>query len=243
MHREGDTPIRQFQVFGERASGTNVVRKTLQKNVDCMRVETLGWKHGFLHMVAIPADLVTIGVVRHAWNWARSLYARPWHAHPDMQLLPFDAFIRAPWHSIVDRPTDFEMLHDELDAEGAALQLDRHPMTGAQFENIFALRRAKLESLLSLAKRGNSCAFVRMESFNDSQKEFCAEFAGSFDLSWQSDRFKRVEWRMGNRFNPSVGDRPPSPEVPSAEDLAFMRSQLDLNCEAQLGYSYDEGDC
>ena len=238
INRINDAPIKQFQVLGERASGTNVLRKTLQKNIEITRVETLGWKHGFPHMVAIPQNLIAVCVVRNAWDWVRSMHRRPWHLHPDQQALPFSDFIRAEWNSIVDRPADFEMLADELDAQNCSLQLDRHPLTGARFENIFALRRAKLDGLMSMANRDCNCVITQLELFNLNPKRFTKHFAEAFDLTLVPKFFKPVTERMGNAFSHSGAERHGTPAEPSPEDLEFMLKELDLDREAQLGYVY-----
>jgi hypothetical protein len=232
-----DTPPRQFQVLGERGSGTNVVRKTIQRHLAIDRIESLGWKHGFPCMIAIPRDLLVICVVRHPWDWARSLYARPWHAHPAMQALGFSDFIRAEWDSVVDRPTDFGLRTDSP-LQGLPLQLDRDPLSGQPFPNLFALRTAKLRALTGMAQRGCSLAFMRFESFLDDPEAMTARIARAFDLDRRIEGFAPITRRMGTRFNPSVKDRPPPPDMPTPQDAAFIRAALDPVLEAAMGYDY-----
>ena len=43
-------------------------------------------------------------VVRRAEDWVRSLFARPWHTTPAMQMLEASDFLRAPWETVVDHP-------------------------------------------------------------------------------------------------------------------------------------------
>ena len=50
--------ITRYQVFGERSSGTNFVKRLLGRNTALAPSEGLGWKHGLPHMAAIP---------RHRW--------------------------------------------------------------------------------------------------------------------------------------------------------------------------------
>jgi hypothetical protein len=166
------------------------------------------------------------------------MHARPWHLHPDQQALAFSDFIRADWNSIVDRPADFETLADELNAQNAPLQLDRHPLTGLPFPNIFALRRAKLEGLMSMAARDCNVMFVQLELFNLDPKGFTARFAEGFDLSLVRKFFKPVNKRMGNAFKHSGAERHGTPKDPSDEDFEFMMSELNIAREAQLGYVY-----
>ena len=163
--RRFSAPPEMFQVIGERGSGTNILRKLIEKNIDIFRTEALGWKHGFPHMIAVPENLLTVVCVRDARKWALSMHKRPWHGYPAMQAMTFSDFIRATWRGKVDRVSDFETIHPELNAEGCELQFDRHPLTGRPFSNLFALRRTKLEGHLSMLVRGGNVAVLRMEDF------------------------------------------------------------------------------
>ncbi|MGI3171542.1 hypothetical protein ACRARG_20535 [Pseudooceanicola sp. C21-150M6] len=237
IHRVNQAAPEMYQVLGERGSGTNVVRKLIDKNVRTFRTEALGWKHGFPHMIAVPDNLLTVVCIRDARNWALSMHDRPWHAHPEMHRLGFAEFIRTPWRGIVDRVTDFETIHPELKAQGADLQFDRHPLTGRPFDNLFALRRAKLEGHLSMLRRGGDVMVVRMESFLNDPESALQHLCRAFDLIRKHDDLKLVKRRMGTRHK--IGStRPETPSEMAPEDIAFMKTQLDLPLEAQLGYDY-----
>ncbi|WP_050931250.1 hypothetical protein [Aestuariivita boseongensis] len=234
----GDGPPDMYQVLGERASGTNLIRKIIQRNARIFRTEGLGWKHGFPTMVAIPRDLLVVCAFRNAEDWAISMYKRPWHAHPNMQALGFSDFLRAPWLSIVDRPADFEMIHHEMKVEGMDLQFDRHPLTGERFGNLFALRRAKMEALLGMLNRDCHIALVKLEPFLADPEAFMTDFRAFYGLDPKREDFRMPSRRMGNNFNPSVENRDPAPERLSEDDRAFMLSQLNMPLETALGYSY-----
>ncbi|KNG95661.1 hypothetical protein [Pseudaestuariivita atlantica] len=238
LHRATDVPITQFQVLGERGSGTNVVRKTMEKNLRLMRVEGLGWKHGFPHMVCIPDDLLVVCVVRNAAAWALSMHKRPWHVAPEVQALGFSEFLRAEWRSVVDRPPDFEMLSDELHGQGATLQYDRHPITGLPFENLFRLRTAKLRALEGIANRGCSFVFVQLEVFHVLGEDYLHQLCEAFDVTRKVPHFKQVTRRLGNKWNQSVRNHRETPEEIGDADAEFMLSQLDPDLEARFGYVY-----
>ena len=230
-----------YQVIGERASGTNIIRKMLFKNLRrMMRTECLGWKHGFPRMLAIPENMITFVCVRDARKWGLSMHKRPWHAHPQMQQFDYSDFIRARWHSIVDRVSDFETIHPELEPEapGRPLQFDRHPVTGLPFANLYDLRRAKLEGHLSMLYRGGDVVVLRMESFLSEPDRLLNEITEAFGLERKADYVRETHARLGNRFTSTIRDRPETPEEMSAEDIDFMKSQLNLCLERQLGYDY-----
>ncbi|WP_137700117.1 hypothetical protein [Marimonas lutisalis] len=237
------TPLKQFQVLGERACATNLVRKVIDKNAQIMRTEALGWKHATPHMVAIPRDFLIVCVVRNAENWALSMHKRPWHADPALQRLTFSEFLRAPWRGIVDRPADFEEIHPEIAGrvEGLEMEFDRHPITGRAFQNLFELRRVKQAALVGMLNRDCNMLLVQAERVQADPEGFSAWFNDTFDLKLQGERIKGVKRRLGNRFNLSVDERGETPERLNNDDRAFMLSQLDLDLESALGYDYSPG--
>ena len=238
FHRaHGDDP-EMFQVLGERGSGTNLIRKLIQQNADIFRTEGLGWKHGFPVMVAIPRRMVVVCAFRNAADWAISMYKRPWHAHPDMQRLTFSEFLRAEWRSIVDRPADFEMIHPEIDAQGQVLQFDRHPLSGRPFENLFALRRAKMAAVLGMLNRDCHVALIQMEAMTQDPEAVVGALRTAYNVAPKGAVFKHPKRRMGHNFNLTVKEREVAPERLSDEDHTFMLSQLDLATEKALGYRY-----
>lgn len=238
FQRANDAPLTQFQVIGERASATNMVRKVIEKNVDLYRSEGLGWKHGPPHMVAIPDELLTIVVVRNAVSWALSMHKRPWHAHPDLQALEFSDFIRSEWRGIVDRPSDFEEIHPEFRdlVTGAELQFDRHPITGKRFANLFELRNVKQAGHLGFLNRDCNVLVVKAELVQLDQVGFAAWMIETLGLPLNGLRIKPVKNRLGNRFSRATPVETPSDLSP--EDHAFMLETLDLKAEAALGYDY-----
>lgn len=240
LRRSHDLPLTQFQVLGERGSATNLVRKLIEKNAAIMRTEALGWKHAIPGMVAVPQDFLVVAVVRDARDWALSMHKRPWHADPTLQALPFGAFLRAQWRGIVDRGADFEQIHPEIadKVQGLRLELDHHPVTGKPYPNLFALRRTKLEGLLSFLNRDCNLLLVRAETVQADPEGFVKWFLQETGLPLSGKKIAGVKRRLGTRFKHSVPERGETPQVMAEDDLAFMRQELDLTLEAALGYDY-----
>lgn len=234
------TAFRWFQVMGERASGTNLIRKIIGLNARLLRTEGLGWKHGFPAMACIPSTVVVVVAVRHAEAWALSMHKRPWHLAAPAQAAGFSDFIRQPWEGVVDRLGDFETLHPELRhaATGRPLQFDRHPITGRAFDNLFALRRAKLAALMGLVERGASVVLVQMETVVQEPEAFMQVFRQATKTSPKRDDFRRPKRKLGHNFSRQVL-APDTPKAMSAADRAFMKAELDLDLEGALGYRYD----
>ncbi|SEP54940.1 hypothetical protein [Thalassovita taeanensis] len=231
------TPPTRFQVLGERSSGTNYVKRLLGRNTPLRPTEALGWKHGPPHALAIPADLIVIVAVRHAAHWARSMHAKPWHTPAAIQQLTFSDFIRAPWHTIIDRERYFQP-EARLGILGQPLQLDRDPATGLAYDDLFALRQGKLRGHLSFANRGCSFVLVRMETAIADPAGFLEQMRQTFALPTPDGPLRPVVKRLGSKFKPAIEPRPETPAILSSDDMAFLRGRLDLSQEQALGYSY-----
>jgi hypothetical protein len=229
--------ITRFQVLGERCSGTNFVTRLLGRNSDLRASRLLGWKHGFPSVTAIPPDLAVIGLVRRADDWTLSMHAKPWHCSADMQRLSFADFIRAEWDTCVDRPRYFEGARED-GLIGQPLQQDRHPLTGQRFANIFALRQAKLEGLLSYRNRACSFVLLRMEAVVAGPDSMLDRLLAALGQPDRPGALRPVVKRLGSRFKPALPDRPETPERLSDADLEFLRQNVDRTQERSLGYAY-----
>ncbi|MGR3504999.1 MAG: hypothetical protein ACU0B7_03910 [Paracoccaceae bacterium] len=240
LRRRHDVALTQFQVLGERGSATNLVRKLIEKNVDIMRTEALGWKHAIPGMVAIPQDFLVVAVVRDARAWALSMHKRPWHADPRLQALSFGAFLRAQWQGIVDRSADFEQIHPEIAdrVQGLRLELDHHPITGKPYPNLFALRQTKLEGLLGFLNRDCNLLLVRAEMVQADPARFVQWFVYETGLPLSGKSISGVKRRLGTRFNHSTPARGETPVALAEDDIAFLKQELDLSLESALGYDY-----
>lgn len=230
-------PIRRYQVLGERSSGTNLAHVLCKRNLNISEMDVLGWKHGFPSMLAVPKDALIIVSIRNVFDWVLSMHAKPWHASDDLLKLPFDAFLRAPWDSIVDRPDYFGMKADDLRL-GTPLLADRHPVTGEMFGNLLAMRSAKLRSLLGLLNCNCNVAFVRMEDVAGDPEGFVSAIGSIWDIE-HSEAFRGVTRRLGSRFKSRVADRPETPSEISAKDREFILDSIDPALEAKFAYHYD----
>lgn len=227
--------VHQFQVIGERSSGTNYVHKLVRENCKITGREMYGWKHGFPSYLALPRNYLCIVVSRNASDWVRSMYSKPWHVETELAKSSFGDFIRSRWSTVVDRASYFSL--EESDGRvGQILQPDRHPLTGEAFDNIFLLRTCKLKAHLSLFERGENVAFVNFESILKNPALFVNRLAAYFDIDLRSENVELPDTRMGEKRDYTNKDLPP--KGLDAEDRRFMREQLDLDFEREIGYTY-----
>ena len=156
--------IRRIQVYGQRCSGTNALIKLIETNFEELTfTEEFGFKHWLVpESMTIPSDVLVVIVARAPGEWLRSLYANPWHAHPDIKKLPFSQFIRAPWESVWD--DDFWGVSPESGLYQTPIVEERCPLTGKPFVNAIAKRTAKLRNWHEIAERAPARAFVSHET-------------------------------------------------------------------------------
>lgn len=232
--RAGTYPVARFQVFGERSSGTNFVKRLIGRNTALDHSDELGWKHGFAQMLAVPRDMAVVCVVRNPERWALSMFAKPWHSTPDLQRLPFSEFIRAEWQTVFDKQRYLGKLGRHY--VGRPLQQDRDPITGQPFSSLFALRSTKLAHLMSFPNRDCTCVFLRLEEAQADPQATLNRIRTALGIQFEPTDYKQVRKPQGWRFRTAVGPRPDPPSEMDASDRAFMWSVLDKTQEARLGY-------
>ena len=225
-----------FQVIGERCSGTNYLQQLILANTGLTVTNIAGWKHGFPVFAALPDTVVLIVIVRNAASWARGMFIKPWHASPEMLDLDYDSFIRHRWNSYVDHSNNFDLPPGD-DRVGKPLQYDRHPLTGVVFENIFQLRRAKLEAHRGILSRDVNSTITTHERLLRDPEGFINQFAEVFSLS-KNKTFVNPSgyygWSWPER---RLAINVPS-LIPSRENLLFLSEHSDEALERFFGYSY-----
>lgn len=228
--------VKQFQVLGERCSGTNYAKSFFEKNFYISHVESLGWKHGFPTFTAFPKDFLAVVVFRNAHSWVRSMYGKPWHTENYIRKMNFHDFIRAEWNTFVDKAGYFRL--PEGDAMvGQTLQLDRHPITGRSFRNIVEMRNAKTQAWLGLANRNINVFYVNHEKLVADPKGIIDMVSNGFDMVAGKD-ILIPEGKFGWNWPKRVTSHP-MPTLPLDEaDQDFINSNLDMVQERAIGYSY-----
>ncbi|WP_333847625.1 hypothetical protein [Phaeobacter italicus] len=226
-------PVLNYQVLGERCSGTNFLDQLILQNFTHARPRYEMWKHAFPNFIAAPSDVVFVVIFREPYGWLESMYGKPWHSRPELRALAFSDFIRSEWQSIVDVPQWFDLPRSSP-AENQPLNQDLHPITGRPFANLLDLRRAKAEALLSLPLRGAKVVFTTHDEVSTSPETIIARLAEISPAPPHPD----LKVPKGH-FGWSWSDRNVKPKTPgsliSAEDRSWIASQLDPALEAAMG--------
>jgi hypothetical protein len=212
-------PVR-YQVYGERCSGTHFVIKLLERNITSADfTEEFGFKHWFgPGAKAFPQDVAVVIVAREPFSWAQSFHEKPWHAAPHLREMSFSEFIRAEW------------VGGDLDDGGNFTEYDRErePITNHRFEDIWALREAKLTQWSALSPKQPKL-LVDYERAARKPETFLNNVAAQF--GWErKEPFAPIETYKGlgeEEFEPR--SYPPI----SDEDRRFIKSRLNPLLEAK----------
>lgn len=240
LERLADEPITHFQVFGDKNSGTNFARTLIGMNTQTPYRPIYGWKHGVPAMAAFEPGALVVLLTRNAVDWAKGMYRQPHRNLPEDGEMPFADFLRAEWHSSVGRKpvrnwTKKWAVSAEEGFAHRELQLDRHPLTGKRYANIFEMRRVKLAAMIGMRHRGVNFALARFEDVRRDPVGFVTGLSAAFDLEIQPDPAPPL-----HKVSPARNSRRIvlTPEVLAPEDMGFLLDGLDRDTEALAGYAY-----
>lgn len=167
--------IKKFTILGERCSGTNFLEEALTKNFNLEVTWDYGWKHFFgFDSYENSDDTLFIGIIRDPVDWLNSIYREQHHFPEYMWDYDPETFLKSEFWSI----------HDESSGKyGEEIMKDRHVYTGKRYENIFELRKIKLEYLLSeMYGKVKNYVLIRYEDLRDSYDETLKDIKDEFNL-------------------------------------------------------------
>lgn len=236
----GKQELVDFQVFGERSSGTNAIEWLIRENSNLEAVKSYGWKHGFPVALAYHPSSLIVVIVRDPIDWVISMFNNPHAAHRDVDTKNFSSFIRGEWAMFVrprvrrfwTRPWQMTV---RPDVGGQECVFDRDPATGLRFKNVVRLRYAKLSSMLSIRNRECNFCMTRFEDIIPNPLPF----------------IQHVRSVSGSSLFGTYRPLPPTPLNPkgkrnfkamkradvSNDDYRYLLTQLDMEVEQALGYS------
>lgn len=240
IYRVHDVSPKNFAIVGERCSGTNLAHFLVRKHLPCLcdYQNAYGWKHGFPVEVGYAKNTLLIVLFRDVFTWIKSLYKKPWHSTEVVQNRDFSAFIRGSWETRIFPPEHFGVRPQDA-VVNQPLQFDRHPISGKLFDTPLDLRVAKNQAFIGLKNRDVNVVYVQMETLINDPKLFLSCLAIAFDLPFPG-KVRLPKNILGAGFIPSITNQVPAPETISQHDRGFILQRLDLDTEAEIGYSYLE---
>jgi hypothetical protein len=230
--------IRSFQIFGERASGTNYLEQLLKKNFPSYLITwKYGWKHfpcwydtpwvTHFHYDTAPEysqlsgsqDALVIVIFRNPYDWLRSFYSNPWHIAKNFNRSSFSRFIREKWR-----------------LEEHTFHYDLNPHTLCCFQNVLEMRTAKIKNLLKIKQKAPNVYYINYETLRDQPAKCIAEMSRLFKLRAVRPFQPVTRYKGGNaRYIPKR--YPPI----FREDLLHINRSLDEAVEKKIGYRLING--
>ena len=205
-------------IFGERNSGTNYLEQLFLKNFNMKYENMIVWKHwmGFKEKPTEGTEnILSIGIVRDPIDWLSSMKNLAPHAE-FLSDLDWDGFLKSEWYS---------MYQDK------ELMIDRNYHTNERYKNILELRKTKLNWLKNPDIPG-PYALVRYEDLVKDPEAIITQLSSEFNL--ENKKFvpikKDAKHIHAGDYKKKEYQRPPG------NLMNFIRENLDLNLEKELGY-------
>ncbi|MEE4210664.1 MAG: hypothetical protein V2I43_15540 [Parvularcula sp.] len=230
--RTGTAHIDHFQVMGERRSGTNFAEQLFETNLRARRVESYGWKHGMPTMAYIKPSALIIVVIREAFDWLGSLHNRPFaKSHGGLAM---SDFLRKEWYEIY-RPGHFgvkTIFGTIPKVAETANQVDRHPITGKRFRDVFELRAVKAEASLGYLNRECNAVILRYHDLSRNPVGMVRAVTKTFGLALRQADVATVGLVGPKGFSKTRLRR----DDMSADDITYVQSRLNRNLETSMGF-------
>jgi len=206
--------IKQFQIFGQRASGTHYLINLLERNLNLKHNKNQPWKHGFSNVSILPKNVdINFVIYRNPYDWIRSVHILPYHAIRSLWYIPFEEFIRREW---------------ECDDK-----FDLHPESGKRFSNILKLRSYKIK--LWESKRSNKVCYLNYEILEKYPEQVLDDVAKRYNLKWTKN-FENIYTRKDHNAQYVKKQYRPLTQ----EDLDYLKNEIDWVTENQIGYRLED---
>lgn len=181
--------IKDFQLYGERCSGTNYFHGVFQILTKLPGKETYikryGWKHFFFaqqYMDTIKQEgdeVLFIGLVRDPYDWLHSMFNKQYHLPENNRKNMKNFLLNQYWSTHRVQP------NDKPETE---IMEDRN-LNGKRFKNIFEARKYKCEYLLyELPKIAKNSHFVNYTNWLRNTKEETQKICQRFNLEFYPNR-------------------------------------------------------
>jgi hypothetical protein len=229
----------QFQIFGERNSGTNYIEKLLENNITNFKVTTkFGWKHGLcgvhppdkLNRRTVPIvnkheNVVFVIIARNVCDWLKSMHAHPWHLY-SLQGLDFSQFIK-------ESPITFQG-HAMISTPDALIfNPDLNPDTNEKYNNLIQMRTVKYREWFKIKSKVRHFVFVNYDKVIVNPKKFIYQFCRKFRLR-SFNIFHTIKFHKGKKKEGKFKKKTYTPIYP--HDLKFIVKNLDKKQELKMGF-------
>ncbi len=244
--------LKEFQVYGERNSGTNYLRKLMRENYqDILPLggdRGFGWKHTdfgqpwcdyrngpeeiYCHSVRDykkdSKNVVFVVIYRNPITWLQSMHKHAHHA-PLLYGLSFSDYIRHPWTSYYGIPGQESSPDKER-----RLSMVKPENLFEEYESVLDLRVQKNQIFESFKNRVDNVAYVNYEHLKDAPEEVLQTIADKYEFKIKGNFANITEDKFGfGKYKPKK--YPPISKV----DLDHIIDVLDWDQETSIGYRFD----
>ena len=178
--RKGAGPIRRFQIYGERCSGTNFLIRLMEANVTSAAfTEAFGFKHWFVpEALVLPADTLGLVIAREPEAWLQSLHEKAWHQpHAPKDV---SAYLRDEWSCVWD--DHWLGVGEDHPQWLSEMTHERDPATGERFAGPAEMRAAKTANWGRLEERSPAFATLTYEALRAKPQAFL-DALGAWDIA------------------------------------------------------------
>lgn len=242
--------ISGVQVFGERNSGTNYVRKLIKENISELDIlggnKGFGWKHGdlgkpwcfyknpstkFCHDIKDykneSDEALFVVVYRNPFIWLRSMHKQPHHA-PTVYKKPFSEFLECKWESYYG----WEGV-DLSNNEKERLKIVKKDNLFEEFDNVIDLRNKKTRLFEEFKYRVKNVVYVNYELVASNPSKFLSKITTVYGLDGNKGGYKNIS---EDKFG--FGDyKPKKYPLYSQSDMKVVLKYLDKIQEKSIGYT------
>lgn len=232
--------IKDFQIYGERSSGTNYTMGVFQhvtglrNKCTFERPHHYGWKHFFYQPrftekiksgnsyeanknTFYSDDILFVCIVRDPYDWLHSLFRKRIHLPVELSENMEEFLLKEYW------TTNRVSVNDKPETEN----LDDRNYNGERFKNIFEARKEKCNYLFhTVPKVVKNSVFVNYTTFIQDRESFMKKVCKDFGLPYH-EQYPRV--------------RATTYPVKNEEIKKIIDDNLDWKLENEMGFFKREG--
>lgn len=240
--------IHDYQICGERGSGTTWLDILLRDNLEFKNHFEFGCKYGCKHWLLVENDnflkedtdhTLFVVIYKNPYSWLLSINKFPHHA-PQLYNKPFDEFVRSEWRCYQGK---HHFKQNGKMMPNMEIVKDENEMMWERSKNVIELRYKKIEAFQSLKDLVKHVYYVRYEDLLDHPKRVIRDIANKFNIKRKNTTvvvskkyrdnkkllFNKKEYYLNKEYMKKI-----SPEL-----LKEINEQLDERIENSIGYELE----
>lgn len=215
--------ISSIEVFGERNSGTNYLKRLLDTNlvgVDLSHRDKVGWKHA--DCTGVGKDWLIIVIYRNPITWLQAMHRAPHHA-PQLRELSFSEFLEADWKCYLI--PDFAKTKEQMQAYMSKKHLIEC------YQNIIHLRRKKIKLVETFKNRFQNVCYINYEALTNTPLKMIEIITELYQLKKKAKFQNYLNYKESRKIY-----KKRKYQRIIFQDFKKMINVIDWKTEKQIGY-------